>query len=152
MAWNPPPKSPPAGAAAGVAPAVAPEVAPPNKPPEGAVVVVEDPNKGADAVGFAAPPPNRFDGAVVAGVAPKENPPGFVVAAAPPPPKRPPEAGLLSVAPAVGWPKRPVVGAPDDAGVVDCPKRLPPVPPGAPKLKDILGEIRLLSSLRMAIQ
>jgi hypothetical protein len=106
--------------------------------------VVGDANKGADPAGFAAPPPNRFDGPVEAGVEPKENPPGFVVAA--PPPKRPPAGCLLSVAPAVGWPKRPVVGAPDDAGVVDCPKRLPPVPPGAPKLKDILGEIRALSS------
>ena len=151
LAAAPPPKSPPAGAAADVAPAVAPEVVAPNKPPAGAVVVVGDAHNGVDVVGFA-PPPNRFDGAAVVGVEPKENPPGFVVAAAPPPPKRPPEAGLLSVAPAVGWPKRPVVGAPDDAGVVDCPKRLPPVPPGAPKLKDILGEIRLLSSLRMAIQ
>lgn len=144
MAWNPPPNSPPAGAgaAAGVAPALAPEVVAPNKPPAGAVVVVGDANKPADAGGFA-PPPNRFAGPVEAGVEPKENPPGFVVAAPPPPPKRPPEGCLLSaVAPAAGWPKRLGEGAPVDAGVEDCPKRLPPVPPGAPKLKDpdILGE------------
>lgn len=155
LAWNPPPKSPPAGAAAGVAPALAPEVAAPNNPPEGAVVVVGDANIGEDAAGFAAPPPKRFDGAAEAGVDPNENPPGFVVAAPPPPPKRPPVGCLLSVAPAVVvWPKRLVVGAPDDAGVVDCPKRLPPVPPVppvAPKLKDILGEIRQLRSSRMAI-
>lgn len=116
--------------------------------------MVGDANIGEDAAGFAAPPPKRFDGAAEAGVDPNENPPGFVVAAPPPPPKRPP-AGLLSVAPAVVvWPKRLVVGAPDDAGVVDCPKRLPPVPPVppvAPKLKDILGEIRQLRSSRMAI-
>lgn len=154
LAWNPPPKSPPAGAAAGVAPALAPEVVAPNKPPEGAgaVVVVEDPNKPPDAGGFAAPPPNRFPGAVEAGVAPKENPPGFVVAAAPPPKRLPVGCLLSAVAPAAGWPKMLGEGAPDDAGVVDCPKRLPPVPPVAPKLKDILDEIRSLNSSRMAIQ
>lgn len=151
----PPPKSPPAGAAAaGVAPAAAPEVVAPNKPPEGAVVVVGDANKGVDVAGFApAPAPNRFDGAAVVGVEPKENPPGFVVAA-PPPPKRPPEGCLLSaVAPVVDWPKMLVVGAPDDAGVVDCPKRLPPAPLVVLNLKvpDILGEIRPFSSSRMAI-
>lgn len=118
LAWNPPPKSPPAGAAAGVAPALAPEVVAPNKPPAGAVVVVGDANKGADAGGFVAAPPNRFAGPVEAGVEPKENPPGFVVAAAPP--KRPPEGCLLSaVAPAAGWPKMLGEGAPDDAGVED---------------------------------
>lgn len=151
LAAAPPPKSPPAGAAAGVAPAVAPEVVAPNKPPAGAVVVVGDANKGVDVVGFA-PPPNRFDGAAVVGVELKENPPGFVVAA-PPPPKRPLVGCLLSVAaPAVDWPKMLAVGAPDDAGVVDCPKRLPPAPPVAPKLKvpDILGEVRPISSSRMA--
>lgn len=156
LAWNPPPpppppKSPPDGAAAGVAPALAPEVVAPNKPPEGAVDVVGDANIGADAGGFVAPPPNRFPGPVEAGVEPKEN--GFVAAAPPPPPKRPPVGCLLSAAaPAAGWPKTFGVGAPVEAGVEDCPKRLPPVPPVAPKLKDpdILGEIGSLSSSRMA--
>lgn len=118
LAWNPPPKSSPAGAAAGVAPALAPEVVAPNKPPAGAVVVVGDANKGADAAGFVAP--NRFAGPVEAGVEPKENPPGFVTGAAPPPPKRLAEGCLLSaVAPVAGWPKMLGEGAPDDAGVED---------------------------------
>jgi hypothetical protein len=49
-----------------------------------------------------------------------------------------------------GWLKTFVVGVLDDAGAVGCPKRLPPAPE-VPKLKDILSEVRSLSSSRMAI-
>ena len=148
MLMAPPPKSVPVGA--GVVPALL-EVVAPNMLPPGAVAVVVDPNKGVDALGLVAFPENKFAVPDEAGVAPKEKPPGVVAPAPPAFPNRLPAGCLLSVVPLlVVWPKMLGVGAPDDAGVLLCPKRLPP-PPEVPKLKDILGGICSLSSSRMAI-
>ena len=145
LVWSPAPKIPPLGAA--VVLELLPEVLAPNKLPPGAVVDVGDANKG-----LALLPPNRLPvPAVEADAPPKENPPGVVVAG---PlvvlPKRLGACLLSAVAPVVGWPKMLVVGAPDDAGAVDCPNKLPPAPE-VPKLKDILGQICRLSSLKMSI-